>query len=285
MDGNNKIISIATGVLQGETGPDAQKKLVEAGFEKWSRPKCPANRYKYMTSNKVESINALTKDMRKIPITALMDWKLFHTNDVSFLMLDASDDELIPWATVKIKYRMLKSYNWTIKGVIKYKIYEVWENKRIHVVYLEKGECMCRKRELSGLPCGHVCVVASYEGLSSVNNLAKPWFLNKTIKGTYEGIIYPVKDISTWQTPHDLQLLLPPVMGKKLPGRPKDKDRIRSQGEGPIITKCGRCGAMGHNRSGSNVPLPKFQLVKNRSQPSRNHLIQVTASGTSHMRR
>ncbi|GKA84614.1 transposase, MuDR, MULE transposase domain protein, partial [Tanacetum coccineum] len=41
--------------------PDAHPKLVDAGIEKWSRAKCPAKRYNYMTSNSVESINALTK--------------------------------------------------------------------------------------------------------------------------------------------------------------------------------------------------------------------------------
>nr|GEU38853.1 transposase, MuDR, MULE transposase domain protein [Tanacetum cinerariifolium] len=107
IDRNSQIIPIATGVSQGETGeswtwykalywktckayteqefdklmsdiqavrPDAHHKLVEAGIEKWSRAKCPANRYNYMTSNSAESINALTKEVRKIPITALMDW-------------------------------------------------------------------------------------------------------------------------------------------------------------------------------------------------------------------
>ncbi|GKB16646.1 transposase, MuDR, MULE transposase domain protein [Tanacetum coccineum] len=54
--------------------PDAHQKLVEAGIKKWSRAKYPANRYNYITSNSVESINALTKDVRKIPITALIDW-------------------------------------------------------------------------------------------------------------------------------------------------------------------------------------------------------------------
>ncbi|GKF77169.1 hypothetical protein Tco_0229639, partial [Tanacetum coccineum] len=97
------------------------------------------------------------------------------------------------------------------------------------------------------------------EGLTNANNLAKPWFLNSTIKAKYEGIVYPVKDIPTWQTPNDLQVVLPPMMGNKLPGRPKNKDRIRSQGEGPILTRCGRCGVMGHNRTACNVSLPSVQ--------------------------
>ncbi|GKA14045.1 hypothetical protein Tco_0693691 [Tanacetum coccineum] len=54
--------------------PDAHQKLVDAGIEKGFRAKCPANRYNYMTSNNVESVNALTKDVRKIPITSLMEW-------------------------------------------------------------------------------------------------------------------------------------------------------------------------------------------------------------------
>ncbi|GKC89539.1 hypothetical protein Tco_1150188 [Tanacetum coccineum] len=88
MDGNNQIIPIATGVSHAYTEqefdnlmsdiqavrPDAQHKLVEARIEKWSRAKCPANRYNYKTSNSVELVNALTKEVRKIPITALMDW-------------------------------------------------------------------------------------------------------------------------------------------------------------------------------------------------------------------
>nr|GEW82034.1 putative copia-type protein [Tanacetum cinerariifolium] len=61
-------------------------------------------------------------------------------------------------------------------------------------------------------------------------------------------------------TPNDLQVVLPPVIGNKLPGRPRNRDRIRSQREGPILTRCGRCGAMGHNRTACNVSLPSVQV-------------------------
>ncbi|GJR36471.1 hypothetical protein Tco_1212155 [Tanacetum coccineum] len=96
--------------------PDAHQKLVDAGIEKWSRAKCPANRYNYMTSNSVESINALTKDIRKIPITSLMDrfrylFQKWYYERRQKYKGDAPDDELTPWATAKIKYRSLKSSN------------------------------------------------------------------------------------------------------------------------------------------------------------------------------
>ena len=54
--------------------PAAFDKLYEAGFEKWSRAYCPGNRYNYMTSNSAESINALTRDVRRVTITTLMEW-------------------------------------------------------------------------------------------------------------------------------------------------------------------------------------------------------------------
>ncbi|GJZ79384.1 transposase, MuDR, MULE transposase domain protein [Tanacetum coccineum] len=243
--------------------PDAHQKLVEAGVEKWSRAKCPANRYNYMTSNSVESINALTKTVRKIPITSLMDWFRQLLQDWYYERRqkyeDTPDDELTPWASAKIKYRYLKSSNWSVRGILKNDMYQVRDNQGIHTVYLKKGECTCRRWQLSGLPCGHVCAVARVEGLTSVNQLAKPWFLNKTIKGTYAGLFFPVTDVSTWEIPNEIQQVLPPDMGKKQSGRPKNRDRIRSQGEGPIINKCGRCGVKGHNRTSCSVPLPKIQ--------------------------
>ncbi|GJT03260.1 hypothetical protein Tco_0824429 [Tanacetum coccineum] len=110
--------------------------------------------------------------------------------------------------------------------------------------------------------------VARVEGLTSVNQLAKPWFLNKTLKGTYAGLFFPVTDVSTWEIPNEIQQVLPPDMGKKQSARPKNRDRIRSQGEGPIINKCGRCGVKGHNRTSCSVPLPKIQNMVTKKQKS-----------------
>ncbi|GJV26763.1 transposase, MuDR, MULE transposase domain protein [Tanacetum coccineum] len=54
--------------------PEAYKKLKDAGFETWSRAMYPTNRYNYMTSNSAESINNLTRHVRKAPVTKLMEW-------------------------------------------------------------------------------------------------------------------------------------------------------------------------------------------------------------------
>ncbi|GJU13444.1 transposase, MuDR, MULE transposase domain protein [Tanacetum coccineum] len=219
--------------------PDAHQKLVEAGVEKWSWAKFPANRYNYMTSNSVESINALTKTVRKIPITSLMDWFRQLLQDWYYERQqkyeDTSDDDLTPWASAKIKYRYLKSSNWSVRGILKNDMYQVRDNQGIHTVYLKKGECTCRRWQLSGLPCGHVCAVARVEGLTSVNQLAKPWFLNKTIKGTYTGLFFPVTYVSTWEIQNEIQQVLPPYMGKKQSGRPKKEIALVHKGRDRLL--------------------------------------------------
>ncbi|PWA89680.1 transposase, MuDR, MULE transposase domain protein [Artemisia annua] len=232
--------------------PAAYRKLEDAGFEKWSRAYYPANRYNYMTSNSVESINSLTREVRRVPITMLMDWyrqllqRWYFERRSKYE--DALDEEVSDWATAKIYDRIIKSVNWTVKDIHKMNKYEVKDNRRGHIVDLTEGTCSCRKWELSGLPCGHVCAVARVTGLTSVEGLVKDWFLRTTLKNTYLGMFNPTQDVATWETRDDLQVVLAPVIIKRQAGRPKNKDRIPSQGEEPVRKQCTRCGANGHNR-------------------------------------
>ncbi|PWA77755.1 transposase, MuDR, MULE transposase domain protein [Artemisia annua] len=136
--------------------PEAYNKLIEAGVERWSRAWCPAKRYNYMTSNSAESVNALTKGVRREPITRFMDW-----------------------------YRGL----------------------------LQRWYCERRDK---------------YEGSST-----------------------------EWEKPDGLQIVKPPGVIKPQSGRPKNKNRIRSQGELPTPVTCTRCWQPGHKREACRQPLPK----------------------------
>lgn len=94
-------------------------------------------------------------------------------------------------------------------GIEKDRVYEVRDTKKRHIVDLEQGHCTCRQWQLSGLPCGHVCAVGRFAGLTSVKKLAKAWFYNTTLKGTYKDIIYPLKDVTEWDTPDDIEPVSP----------------------------------------------------------------------------
>ncbi|GKE23409.1 transposase, MuDR, MULE transposase domain protein, partial [Tanacetum coccineum] len=93
-----------------EVRPEAYRKLIDAGFKNWSRAYCPANRYNYMTSNFAESINSITKTVRKVPITMLMDYyrdllQRWHFESRYDGEDELPTDELSRWAATKV-YRV-----------------------------------------------------------------------------------------------------------------------------------------------------------------------------------
>ena len=47
--------------------------LKEIGFEKWTKVHSTNNRYRTMTTNVAESMNAVIKSARELPITTLLE--------------------------------------------------------------------------------------------------------------------------------------------------------------------------------------------------------------------
>ncbi|GJU32068.1 transposase, MuDR, MULE transposase domain protein [Tanacetum coccineum] len=209
--------------------PEAYKKLKEAGFETWSRAMCPANQNNYMTSNSAESINNLTRRVRKAPITQLMEW-----------------------------YRALLQ-KWYCARREKYKDSTVDDCRRVHKVDLTTRSCTCRKWQLSGIPCGHVIAVGRNMGCTDCSELALCWFRRTTLYSTYQYLVYPMAEPLTWQCPDGLQVVKPPNMNFRTAGKPKNTDRIKSQGEEPIQVRCSRCGVRGHTRTSCHEPISNHQ--------------------------
>nr|GEX81287.1 transposase, MuDR, MULE transposase domain protein [Tanacetum cinerariifolium] len=124
--------------------PDVYEKLIEAGVERLSRAYFPRDRYNYMTSNSAESINSLTRDVRKVLITNLMEWyrKLvqgwYYERQEKYK--DGPLDELSDWAKAKIGKRMQKSLNWVVVGIAVGRVYEVDDRRRIQTVELCKAK-------------------------------------------------------------------------------------------------------------------------------------------------
>lgn len=48
--------------------------MLQAGVEKWSRAHFPGERFNIMTSNSAESVNALSRYARKLPIIMLIEF-------------------------------------------------------------------------------------------------------------------------------------------------------------------------------------------------------------------
>ncbi|KAL4566739.1 hypothetical protein LXL04_030862 [Taraxacum kok-saghyz] len=82
-----------------------------------------------------------------------------------------------------------------------------------------------------------------------------------------------------WEIPEDLMTVNVPVMEVPKPGRPKNKDRIPSQGKGPIIRKCSRCQKSGHRRDNCPAPVPRYSGESSR-QRTKSNTIQATTTET-----
>nr|GEV59714.1 transposase, MuDR, MULE transposase domain protein [Tanacetum cinerariifolium] len=123
MDANNQILPLSTGVSQGETG------------ESWTW--------------------FLTKLKEKIGEPP----NLCIILDRHAAIIQAPKNELSDWAVVKVYDKMLKSANWTVRPIDHLKLFQVFNKREVHQVDLVAFQCSCRKWQLSGLPCGHVCGV------------------------------------------------------------------------------------------------------------------------------
>ena len=62
----------------------------------------------------------------------------------------------------------------------------------------------------------------------------------ETYRSTYVEVVFRVPVPAEYEEPDKVMVVLPPLMDKQQVGRPKNHNRIQSQGEGPIHKKCSR---------------------------------------------
>ncbi|XP_071728142.1 uncharacterized protein [Rutidosis leptorrhynchoides] len=140
----------------------AYKYLEDVGFQKFYRNRAEHVRFSYLTSNSVESINALSKHARKLPVCMLLecfrasgqDWYFKHRNTSVSL-----SSTVTPYAERKLAKRTKKSRRWqTIPSTNN--LIEVRGGRKNGMVNLEDRVCSCGQWQLSGIPCGHVIAAA-----------------------------------------------------------------------------------------------------------------------------
>ncbi|XP_021998068.1 uncharacterized protein LOC110895088 [Helianthus annuus] len=241
--------------------PRIRNTLISIGFGRWARAHCPGNRYHYMTSNSAESINALSKDYRKLPVTQLIEFfrqsvqKWFYDRRLEGIK---ERHELTQWAQKKIAKKIDGSRTWTAAGV-GLNTFDVDDRKKRGFVNFYDRTCSCRVWQVSGLPCGHVIAVSKFLGETDCSHYAFRCYSNEVYKKTYEEAINPLPHKSEWEIPEDLINVRPPHMTKRQSGRPRANNRILSRGEEPTPLYCGRCKTHGHHRDVCSAPIPSQQ--------------------------
>ncbi|XP_019251247.1 PREDICTED: uncharacterized protein LOC109230179 [Nicotiana attenuata] len=230
-----------------EVYPRVKFYLYDIGYHRWSRVHATVNRTFTMTSNIAESLNAVTREARELPIYDLLEYMR--------TLLER-------WT----KEKLLKA-----KGTFTYLGYkfnkELDDNNtlsqklRRYIVCLENKKYSCGQFQLDELPCAHALAALRHRK-ETYENYCSPYYTRKSLLLTYEMPVNPLPDESKWDVPQHIldEVVKPPAGDKRQPGRPhkeryKTFDEIKSK---KYKVSCGNCGGEEHNkRTCKNAPKKK----------------------------
>ncbi|XP_022891791.1 uncharacterized protein LOC111406634 [Olea europaea var. sylvestris] len=223
--------------------------LAEVGPEKWSRIHMPENRYSTMTSNIVESVNAVTKIARNYPIVCLLEslrqttqnWFCKHRDNAygTFTKLTSKYENKIRKISIDLKNLRVFPSNQSV--------FSVSSDMTTFVVDIEKQTCICRMLQVDLLPCPHALAIIANTKRDQYT-FCSYYYTRNAYLNAYEDSIYPVENPSEWTLLKEVlhEIILDPNQ-KRSCERPTEK-RKRLSREGKPTVKCGRCGEHGHNR-------------------------------------
>ncbi|RVW50000.1 hypothetical protein CK203_082263 [Vitis vinifera] len=237
--------------------PRAARYLMDIGVDQWSRSYSTGKRYNIMTTGIVESLNAVLKNARDLPVLQLVEemrnllQKWFVTRQQQAMSMST---ELTMWVDGELRSR----YNMSARYLV-----EPINSKECNVNYadisaqvnLDTRSCTCRQFDLDHIPCAHAIVACRFYNISCYT-LCSKYFTTKALLSSYSECIYPTGNEIDWVVPNHIRdkVVLPPKT-RRPTGRSR-KVRIPSSGEGKRTSRCSRCGQYGHNRKTCKRPIP-----------------------------
>ncbi|XP_075095292.1 uncharacterized protein LOC142173572 [Nicotiana tabacum] len=164
--------------------------LYDIGYHIWSRVHATVNRMWTMTLNIAESLNAVTKDARELPIVELLE------------------------------YMRTLLERWTNEKLLKAKGTFTYLGKKYNKE-LEDNRILSQKMRLDELPCAHALAALRHRN-ESYENYCSPYYTRESLLHTYEIPVDPLPDESKWNVPQHIaeEVAIPPT-GKREPERPQ----------------------------------------------------------------
>ncbi|XP_070019603.1 uncharacterized protein LOC142178581 [Nicotiana tabacum] len=210
-----------------EIDPRVKSYLYDIGYHRWSRVHATVNRTWTMTSNIAESLNAVTKDAKELPIFDLLEY-------MRTLLERWTKEKLLKAKGTFTFLGINSTKNWrkTVRAS-KYHIHTVIDGVNRYIVCLESKKSLRHKNE-------------TYE------NYCSPYYTKESLLPTYEIPVNPLPDESKWNVPQHIsdEVVNPPTGEKRQPGRPQ-KERYKTYDElkpKKYKVSYGNCGGEGHNK-------------------------------------
>ncbi|XP_009610236.1 uncharacterized protein [Nicotiana tomentosiformis] len=206
-----------------EIGMRVKAYLYDIGYHRWSRVHATVNRMWTMTLNIAESVNAVTKDARELPIVELLEYtgtllerwtneKLLKAKSTFTYLGKKYNKELEDNMTLSQKMRVRAST---------YHIHTVIDGVKRFIVCLQNKRCSCGQFHLDELPCAHSLAALKHKN-ESYENYCSPYYTRESFFHTYEIPVDPLPDESKWNVPQHIAedvIMLP--TGKRQPERPQ----------------------------------------------------------------
>ncbi|XP_019265893.1 PREDICTED: uncharacterized protein LOC109243417 [Nicotiana attenuata] len=201
-----------------EIDPRVKAYLYDIGYHRWSRVHATVNRTWTMTSNIVESLNAVTKDSRELPIVELLEY-------MSTLLERWTNEKLLKakgtFTYLGFKFNKELDDNQTLSqklrvGASTDHIHTVIDGVKCYIVCLENKRCSCGQYQLDELPCAHASAALRHRN-ESYENCCSPYYTRESLLLTYEIPVNPLPDESKWNVPQHIaeEVINPPSGGKR----------------------------------------------------------------------
>ncbi|XP_050211806.1 uncharacterized protein LOC126661964 [Mercurialis annua] len=224
-------------------------------YKRWSRYHSECNRYKTMTSNPAESLNAAIKHARELSIATLLMYLHDLQQEYSY-----KNRNIAMYTMTKMTKRhdvLAQSYVNSLKLQVKHSTNEVITvlNGSIkYTVDMKDRTCTCKRFEIDEIPCQHAVAIIN-EMNRDPYQYCSIYYMKETMLATYSETVFPMAKEDEWDVPQQVKdfIVLPP-QHKTKSGRPK-KERFKHTWEKLKHAKCTRCGDRGHSRKTcKNVP-------------------------------
>ncbi|XP_019238435.1 PREDICTED: uncharacterized protein LOC109218521 [Nicotiana attenuata] len=188
-----------------EIDPRVKAYLYDIGYHRWSRVHATVNRTWTMTSNIAESLNAVTKYARELPIVELLEYirtllerwtkeKLLKAKGTFTYLGYKFNKELDDNRTLSHKLRVRASTDY---------IHTVIDGVRRYIVCLENKKCSCGQFQLDELPCPHALAALRHRD-ESFEQYYSPYYTRVNFLHTYEIPVNPLPDESKWNVPQHI---------------------------------------------------------------------------------
>nr|XP_009793013.1 PREDICTED: uncharacterized protein LOC104239928 [Nicotiana sylvestris] len=246
-----------------EVDPRVKSYLYDIGYHRWSRVHATVNRTWTMASNIAESLNAVTKDARELPIFDLLEYmrtllerwtneKLLKMKGTFTFLGSKFNKELENNRTLSQKLRVRASTD---------HIHTMLDGVKRYIVCLKNKKCSCGQFQLEELPCVHALAALRHRN-ETYENYCSPYYTRESLLRTYEIPVNHLHDESKWNVPQHIldEVVNLPMGDKRQPGRPQ-KEKYKTYDEIKLKkykVSCENCGGEGHNkRCCKNMPKKK----------------------------